>query len=453
MPIKKIMIAATVSLTVANILHAQDIESVKKQLLLNRTKDAKTEVDKVAANPKFNTKPDFWILKSTVYGNLATTPGNSKEDSMAYLKESLADLKKYSELDPTDKLTTTPPYSDIARNLYVVHFNSGIAKFNAKDWQSAYDDLSTSAMLSNYLIKNKVLPGPIDTNSVLYSGAAAQNMKNDTEAAKWFTKLAEAKVAGKDNEFLYQFLTNYYLQKKDDANFKKYRQLGIELYPSSKYFTAVEGELARSSGDFNDVVKYYEEKVNANPNDYEQQYDFGAEIYDHLYPRDTSKTPNVDVGAWETKMKAAFEKAAELKPEKGMPYAVIANSYAKKADAINNKITAVSDEVRNFNKGAKPDKLGKFPPVPKDMTARREALYKDYYATLDAAVPYFEKAADRFAKTTTLEPIEKQFYKNAASNLIDIYSMKKTNAKGKPADIAKFTAEQKKWETTYDTIK
>ncbi len=453
MPMKKALIAATVSLAISNFVQSQDIESVKKQLLLTRTKDAKTEVDKVAANPKFNTKPETWILKATVYGNLATAPGNSKDDSLAYLKESLADLKKYSELDPTDKLTTTPPYNDVTRNLYVVHFNSGIAKFNTKDWQGAYNDLSTSAMLSNYLIKNKVLPGPIDTNAVLYAGASAQNMKNDEEAIKWFTKLADAKVGGKDNEFMYQFLTNYYLQKKDNPNFKKYRQLGIELYPNSKYFTAVEGELARNSGDFNDVVKFYEDKVNANPNDYEQQYDFGAEIYDHLYPRDTAKTPKVDVSTWETKMKAAFEKAAELKPEKGMPYAVIANSYAKKADALNNKITGVSDEIKNFNKGAKPDKLGKFPPVPKELTTKREALYKDYYATLDQATPYFEKAADRFAKTTALEPIEKQFYKNAASNLIDIYTMKKTNAKGKPADIAKFTADQKKWEGVYDSIK
>jgi hypothetical protein len=455
MPMKKAAIAALVGVSLAHGLQAQDLESVKKQMLLTRYKDAKTEMDKVAVNPKFSTKPETWLVKAQIFNGLATTKGVSKEDSVAYLKESMAALDKYAELEPSKALAADPKYSDVSRTLYVAYFNSGIGKFNDKQWDSAHSDLKKAAVLSDYLIRSKILNGPIDTNAVMYTGASAQNAKKEDEAVVWYSKLADAKVAGKDNEFVYQFLTDYYLRKRDEANFKKYQQVGLQLYPQSKYFGAVADDYARGSNDFNDVIKFQEEKIKANPSDYDLQYNLGAEIYDHIYPRnsDSVKTVEGNVGEWEQKMVGAMEKAAEAKPEKGMPYAVIANSYIKKAEALNNKITALSDSIKNVNKGAKPDKTGKLPPAPKDMLTRRDAMYKDYYNLLDQSVNYFEKASERFSKAATLEPIEKSFYKNAASNLIDIYSMKKTNAKGKPADITKFTAEQKKWEGVYDSIK
>ena len=48
---------------------------------------------------------------------------------------------------------------------------------------------------------------------------------------------------------------------------------------------------------------------------------------------------------------------------------------------------------------------------------------------------------------------DKQQYKKAASYLADIYANKKVNAKGKPADQAKYAAEEKKWNDVYDSIK
>ncbi len=44
--------------------------------------------------------------------------------------------------------------------------------------------------------------------------------------------LADLKVSGPDYEDIYKFLIQYYSDKKDDANFKKYLAFAKELYPN-----------------------------------------------------------------------------------------------------------------------------------------------------------------------------------------------------------------------------
>jgi hypothetical protein len=85
--------------------------------------------------------------------------------------------------------------------------------------------------------------------------------------------------------------------------------------------------------------------------------------------------------------------------------------------------------------------------------AKRDALDKEYAETLDGAREPYEKAAAILAAKDHLEMRDKQQYKKAASYLADIYANKKVNAKGKPADQAKYAAEEKKWNDVYDSIK
>ncbi|HQW44442.1 MAG TPA: hypothetical protein PLX74_09695, partial [Chitinophagaceae bacterium] len=65
----------------------------------------------------------------------------------------------------------------------------------------------------------------------------------------------------------------------------------------------------------------------------------------------------------------------------------------------------------------------------------------------------YENAARLFALKTGLDAKEKSQYKNIAGYLSEIYEMKKKLAKGKPADLAKYTAEEKKWNDVYESIK
>lgn len=89
----------------------------------------------------------------------------------------------------------------------------------------------------------------------------------------------------------------------------------------------------------------------------------------------------------------------------------------------------------------------------KEDVAKRDALDVKYASTLEQARDPYEKAAAIFAKKEKLTGQEKQQYKKVAGYLGDIYQNKIIKAKGNPADVAKYTAEKKKWDDVYDSVK
>lgn len=64
------LLLAAVSLAQAT---AQDVKKVQTMFLLGKIEDAKTELDKVVADPKSVGKPDTWYWKSRIYANLYAT--------------------------------------------------------------------------------------------------------------------------------------------------------------------------------------------------------------------------------------------------------------------------------------------------------------------------------------------------------------------------------------------
>ena len=63
---KKLLLLAMVAIS-SVMVHAQDVKKVQTTYLLKKTEDAKTEVDKVMADPKQNTKAEAFYWKSKVY--------------------------------------------------------------------------------------------------------------------------------------------------------------------------------------------------------------------------------------------------------------------------------------------------------------------------------------------------------------------------------------------------
>ncbi|MES2773337.1 MAG: hypothetical protein V4722_04085 [Bacteroidota bacterium] len=438
---KRLLLAGLFGIFSLATVKAQDIETIRNQVLLRQFKAAKTAIDKAVTAEKLAKKPETWALKANIYSSLANDSANSREQAEALRAEAVTAFNKYKEIDPKFELMKDNNYTNGPINLYTASFKKGVEGFNSKNWQDAFANFVASVDYADFLIATKIITTKMDTTSILYAGASAQNLKTDAGdvgAFKYFTRLADAGVAGKDYEFLYQYLTNYYMNKKDDANFAKYIALGKQHYPDSKYFPAVEEDYANSK----DV--YY---LNMRE---------GEELFAKLYPKEDKDIPPGDLTPLEAKMVEAFTKAAEAKPEKaGLSYSNIGNHFINKGVAVNKNINVINDAIKQLNRAAKPDKNGKLPPPPKDSVAKRDVLYKEYDGYADQAIAAYEKAAESYAKKAgSLISIEKQAYKNSVSYLIDLYAEKKSaTAKSKPADSAKFAAMEKKWSDIYSSIK
>ena len=62
---KRILFLITISLS-AFLVKAQKYEDIKNQLVFNKFKEARVELDKGMSNPKFTSKAEAYILKTAV---------------------------------------------------------------------------------------------------------------------------------------------------------------------------------------------------------------------------------------------------------------------------------------------------------------------------------------------------------------------------------------------------
>src|SRR3982750_1298104 len=81
---------------------AQSYDEVKNFILLGNYKKAKEELDKRMSNAKFASKPEAFLLKTTIYGVLAgdsAVAGTPQADQLNADAE--AAWAKYKEMQPT----------------------------------------------------------------------------------------------------------------------------------------------------------------------------------------------------------------------------------------------------------------------------------------------------------------------------------------------------------------
>lgn len=447
---KRFLLCLTMTGLVSSVAIAQ-FDEVKTALAIQQYKKANEMLDQLLAKPKNAAKPEGQILKATVLSYLMTDSANAgKADDMR--NQSISAYKKYLEMDPKKEFVADPVYVNAPIAYYSHFFNEGIKGYNKKEWEKAAENFKKTVEWGDFVISNKLAKMEFDTSANLLAGAAYQNLKTDsseTEAVKYFTKLTDRKIAGEDNEFVYQFLMGYYFRKDDITNFEKYKALGMELYPKSEYFTYTEIDFIMSMEDEEAKAKKIEAKIAKEPNNIELAESYGFILFDRLNAEDKPIPENFN--EIEQKMITYLSKAGDSKPTDGKPFYYLGNHYVNKGVKINQEINAVTDQIKKANASAKPDKTGKLPPPPKELTDKREALKKAYDVEIDKGLPFLLKSADAYGKATELKGIEKQNYKRLVDQLILIYGDKKASTKV-AAEKAKYEAEEKKWNAVYTKI-
>ena len=285
-----------------------------------------------------------------------------------------------------------------------------------------------------------------DTTTIILAAACAANAEKKEEAAKYYKRMADANFSGPDYEDVYRYMVRYSFGKKDMAAFEKYRQQGKQLYPNSEFFDYDQTDFAVGlEENFNAKLSYLDQVLAANPNDYKANFSLGQLIYDTLYSLREGAVKPANAAELEPKMVAAFTKAQQAKPDDVWPYLYLGDYYTKRVAAIDE---ARSAHVEDMKKRTKPTAAPS-----KEDVAKRDALDKQLAEAYDQVLVPYEKAAEIFAAKGTLTGPEKRQYKNVAGYLGDVYTFKKTKAKGNAALLAKLTEQEKKWNDIYGSIK
>jgi predicted nucleic acid-binding protein len=442
---KKITFFLTMVLA-ASFVHAQ-YDDIKQNLILGKYKDAKAEVDKKMTNAKFASKAEAYILKATVYASLAADSATLLTPEVTTLQaEAMTAFKKYQEMQPSMELVKDMVYKNAPINLYSSLYTTAAKYYEKEKWVQSFETFKKVGEIGDVLIKNKLIGVAMDTSVIFNIAYTAENAKLKDDAAQYYKQLADIKIGGQNFERVYHFLVIYCFDKKDMAGFEKYKALGHELYPANDLFTYDKTDFAVGLEENYDAKVKALEALSVSEPDNERNLVILAQlIYDTLYSAVEKPVKHPNAAQLETVMTTALTKAIALKPEDESANMMLGNHYINKSVGIDEEKTALAAEIKKRTKpGAQ---------TSKEDLAKKAEIEKLYADALESARVPYEKAAEIYSKKDKLNSKEKQLYKYAVSYLGDIYTYKRENAKGKPADLAKFTAEEKKWNDLYATMK
>lgn len=446
---KRVIFLLMVCLSVLGV-SAQNYSNIKTMLVLNKYQEAKADFDKAMSNSKFASKPEAFVLKTAIYAGLAMSETNKNTPAGDQLAmEALAAFKKYLEMEPELSLVKDPVYQNGPINLYSNFYSGGYDEYTKNKWQSGFEKLKLAVEMSDFLISQKWISAPLDTNVLILAGITAEKSGNKKDATIYYGKLADNKVAGEGFESIYRFLVSHYFEVKNMEAFEKYKSLGKELFPQSEYFTYDKVDFAVGLAEgFTAKSKALEEVLAADPNNYKANQIMGEIIYDTLNSEVEGAVLPANADELEKKMVASFLKAAAAKPNFEISYLYIGDHFINKAAKVNDERAAHTADMKARTK---PGTMSS-----KEDIAKRDMLDIKYGEVLDKAKEPYEKAIEilgsRAKAENGLELRDKEQYKKAINYFSEIFAYKRIMAKGKPADQAKYAAEEKKWNDLYDTV-
>ena len=439
------------SLTTILFSMAQNLTKVKDAIAAKKYGEANAMIDAFIANPKYEKNVELYYLKAKLHSDIAADAELEKATPNAWAI-SLDNFKKTAQMDASKFLTfNTLEGSEKLFNLYVAPYNKAIKLFDAKEYANALPAFEQANKAGQFIFESKLGLTELDTNLTLYTGFSALLSGKEDLAATYFTKLANNNIGAQGYDDVYKNLMNYHFGKNNIAEFNKIRAQGAKLYPKEEYFTYDEVIFINDIKDEGEKLKRIEAKVAADPNNMDAISIYTEILFDKLLSADSLYPTEESYAAAEAKVVKLYERMAALAPEDGLIPFNTGLIFINRGFKMNNKISDVNDKIRKFNESQKPDKAGKIPPPPKELTAQREDLRAKQVIAFDQGLPYLLKAQPSLEKKSGNGRSELQNYKKLLDILIEVYSTKRQSTKV-AADKAKFEAEENKWNKEYDRI-
>jgi hypothetical protein len=402
------LVLAAVLLASGTALFAQNLDAVQEKISQNKYAEAKERIDKVLADAKGQKSANAWYYKAVIYNALSK---DTTQDNSAYRTEAFNAYVKSQELDPKNVMGTLEQNVTLF-DLHGQFINAGIKNHNTKNYQAALANYKGAIEAQEYINKkgftynNQALPA-LDTFVNLYAGSAAFLLKDTATGVQYFSKLADAKVGGKEFLEVHQFLVDYYSKRGDMANADKYTAIGKELYPDNEYwvyYTLQDPELRQDKAK---MLAKFEEVIAKNPENKGLVLDYAIELFNYTY----GENKPADYKATQAKLDQAINRAIEANNTAEANFLMVQN--------LSNQIYDMQESMRAI-KGTKPED-----------EKRRKAINTEIDKKYDLSAKYAETAAQQFSERSELKAVEKANYKSVLNTLTNYYKTKKQLDKAK----------------------
>ncbi len=385
-------------------LFAQTIEDIEAQFGKGELDKAKTSVDAFLAKEKNQTKADGWWYKGLIYNEIAKS---EKYKSLAPdgRMDAFNAFKKYYELDPKAIRATLEQHVRLF-DIYNGYFDLGVAGFGASKFDDSYASFKNALMVEEYIAgKGYEYNGfkfpAFDTTLIQNIALSAYRAKKDDDAVIYYKKIADQRIAGKDNVDVYQLLIEYYIKKGDKVNAEKYFALGRELYPAEDRWYQMELEQVDSK-DKKALFAKYEELMPKYPGKFLMTYNYAVELFNYTYAGDTKPA---DYKEMQKKIESVLKTTIEN--NKSYPEANVLM-----ARHFYNVLYDYQDEMQAIKGIAEADKK------------KKADLKTKMLEAADQLIVYSQAASDLYSAKPTLKAGERGNYKVVNGYLSTAYEVK-----------------------------
>jgi len=434
---KKIILSIVLILSITHLM-AQDDAVLQLYIAQKQYEKAKEEVDKMMANPKLKDKdkPHAYLWTMLVYSNIYN-------DSASSIKYPNADVQamdafyKYQPHDPELKQMKEGHFESGIGNVDQGYINRGNVYWTDKNYDSAFSYFSRALGTRKILYSNNLTQttSTFDTTLTLFTGIAAQESKHYDSAAKYYSQLADLKIAQPDYKSIYEFLIQYYSQQKNNEAFNKYLALAKELYPADNaLWSQYEISNMTANSSTTELLKKYKEEIAAGVIT-EQKLVGYAEAFTtndstELKGMDSAQKAGLKLAAAE-----AYGKAYNMSGNNGL--------YAFGAGYYYFLTFETLDDRYNTYKGTSAE-----------LKAKREEVAKQEEAYADTAAPWLEKAYTDLSAKQDRERIETSNLNHTVDFLATIYMWKRDRTKVTGSkDYDKYDALYKKYDDLHNSFK
>lgn len=401
----------------------QDIDNIKKLLLLKQYDKVKPEIDAyLVKNPN---SAEALYFKAYVYQNLAMGQTRPVAESKTLYTGAFDALQKYAQADPKMPLTTEEKNATLY-NVYYGFYDLGVKTYNEKNFAESLDNFKRALEVHDY-IYNKKMPGAEgmkftahDTDVVWNLAVLANELKDRNATMTYYKLIADANLKDEKYAAAYDELILKYKKEKNEELFNKYVTAAKKFYPVDlPYWENQEMEFALSGLEDSLLLAKYEELGIKHPNNYAIFYNNAIEIDKYL---NSAAGAKANIANYRKKQEESFKKALAIKSTIEVNLQ-LANMYYSRSYDIQEKILRI--------KGTKPAEVQ----AKKDLEASLKS-------SMQQAIPYAEEAVKQLSALTTYKFTDKTNYKLALEILSNAYKLNGNAAKSAEYEAKKATVDK-----------